>query len=222
MESRGKILSRLRAVANQGSSSQPRRPRDDEIYADCPSRREPLLTRFRKELEALRGEVYTAGDVDGAAGRISRLLDSAGEGPAIAHADPLVESVLRARPDLAARLDGQDRLGVDSTEFSGYAAGISAADFLVARTGSVVLRNSHAGGRRLSILPPLHIVLARSSQLVSSLDESLGSIARKGDWSYATVVTGPSRTADIEKILVLGAHGPKRLAVVLIVDGEDS
>jgi L-lactate dehydrogenase complex protein LldG len=116
------------------------------------------------------------------------------------------------RPEAA----GPEKLAADSPSFARYAAGVSAAACLVARTGSVVLTSAGAGGRRLSVMPPLHIVVARSSQVVASLDEGLEAMARDGDWSSAAVITGPSRTADIEKILVLGAHGPRRLAVVVI------
>jgi L-lactate dehydrogenase complex protein LldG len=103
-----------------------------------------------------------------------------------------------------------------STEMASFDVGITAADCLVARTGSVVLRCTSTGGRRLSVLPAHHIVLARKEQLVASLEDALPSIQKDTDWSFATLITGPSRTADIEKILVLGAHGPKRLTVILI------
>ncbi|MCA9734169.1 lactate utilization protein, partial [candidate division KSB1 bacterium] len=102
-------------------------------------------------------------------------------------------------------------------EFAEYSIGLTSADFLVARTGSIVLRSSIAAGRRLSVLPPLHIVVATVEQIVPSLDAALqNSEFRNGEWSYGTIITGPSRTSDIEKILVLGAHGPKRLALILL------
>jgi L-lactate dehydrogenase complex protein LldG len=66
------------------------------------------------------------------------------------------------------------------------------------------------------VLPPLHIVVAHARQLVPSIGGALERIAGKESWHYATFVSGPSRTADIEKILVLGAHGPKRVAALVI------
>jgi L-lactate dehydrogenase complex protein LldG len=97
--------------------------------------------------------------------------------------------------------------------------GITAVDFLVARTGSLVLSSATAGGRRLSVLPPFHVAVATTDQLVLSLDEAMRIYQQRGEAirsSYATIITGPSRTSDIEKILVLGAHGPKRLAVMVV------
>ena len=74
-------------------------------------------------------------------------------------------------------------------------------------------------GRRLSIYPPVHIVLAYTSQLVPDLKDAFALLKSKyGNQipSMITNVTGPSRTADIEKTLVLGAHGPKELFVFLL------
>jgi L-lactate dehydrogenase complex protein LldG len=88
---------------------------------------------------------------------------------------------------------------------------------LIARTGSILLHTVSAGGRRLSVLPPTHIVIAEEKQIVPSLDEAFNTLDHDQDiWSYATIITGPSRTSDIEKQLVLGAHGPKKLIVLII------
>jgi len=94
--------------------------------------------------------------------------------------------------------------------------GVTPCDCLVAQTGSVVLTARSAGGRALSVLPPVHLVLARREQLVPDLDAALVLLRQRyGErWpSLMTVISGPSRTADIEKVLVMGAHGPKRLAL---------
>lgn len=97
-------------------------------------------------------------------------------------------------------------------------AGISECDALIAQTGSVLITNRSAGGRALSVLPPHHVVLARASQLVPDLPEAFALLKRKyaPDYpSFISLITGPSRTGDIERILVLGAHGPKRLTILL-------
>ena len=106
-----------------------------------------------------------------------------------------------------------------NTEFEKFEAGITTAEFLVARTGSIILQSRNSGGRRLSVLPPFHLVVASSAQLVDSLDEVFAALdhTKKNATSFMTIITGPSRTSDIEKTLVLGAHGPKRLAVVVVV-----
>ncbi len=94
--------------------------------------------------------------------------------------------------------------------------GVTGCDCLVAQTGSVIVSTRSAGGRSLSVLPPVHLVIADRSQLVPDLVVALGRLRQRygSCWpSSLSVITGPSRTADIEKNLVLGAHGPKRLAV---------
>lgn len=97
-------------------------------------------------------------------------------------------------------------------------AGITKCEFLVARFGSVVLSSRQLSGRRLGAFSPVHIVLAYTSQVVSELDDALGGLHEKynGMPSMVTFITGPSRTADIEKTLVMGAHGPKDLIVFLV------
>jgi L-lactate dehydrogenase complex protein LldG len=95
-------------------------------------------------------------------------------------------------------------------------AGISECDALVAQTGSVVVTSRSAGGRALSVLPPHHVVLARRAQLVADLPAAFKALATKYGASYPSMIsliTGPSRTGDIERILVLGAHGPKKLTI---------
>jgi L-lactate dehydrogenase complex protein LldG len=99
--------------------------------------------------------------------------------------------------------------------------GLTLCESLIARNGSIMVSNANAAGRRLSIYPHQHIVVAYTSQLVMDLKDSFSLIKKK----YATnlpsmlsVITGPSRTADIEKTLVLGAHGPRDLYVFLLDD----
>lgn len=96
-------------------------------------------------------------------------------------------------------------------------AGISECDALVAQTGSVLVSSRSAGGRALSVLPPHHVVLARREQLLADLPSAFALLKSRyapGFPSFISLITGPSRTGDIERILVLGAHGPKKLTVL--------
>lgn len=100
-------------------------------------------------------------------------------------------------------------------------AGITLCEALIARNGSVLISNQNAAGRRLSIFPHHHIVVARSGQLVADLKDGFRLLKNKYGAqlpSMISTITGPSRTADIEKTLVLGAHGPKELFVFLVDD----
>ncbi len=97
--------------------------------------------------------------------------------------------------------------------------GITECDALVAQTGSVLVTSRSAGGRALSVLPPHHIVLARREQLVPGLPDAIALLKAKYGTNYPSMVsfiTGPSRTGDIERILVLGAHGPKKLTILCV------
>lgn len=96
--------------------------------------------------------------------------------------------------------------------------GITGCEFLVAQTGSALVSSSQKGGRQLFIYPAVHIIIASKNQMVKTLDEAYRQVSRKYSNnlpSQLLLITGPSRTADIEKTLTLGAHGPKELHVYL-------
>jgi L-lactate dehydrogenase complex protein LldG len=106
-------------------------------------------------------------------------------------------------------------------DFEMAEVGITLCEALIARNGSVMVSNANAAGRRLSIFPHHHIVIARTGQLVLDLKDAFQLVkSRYGNQipSMISTITGPSRTADIEKTLVLGAHGPKELFVFLVDD----
>jgi len=98
-------------------------------------------------------------------------------------------------------------------------AGVTGCEVLVAQTGGIMVSVQSAGGRALSVLPPHHVVIARTSQMVPDLTSAFQHVQQKYGKvfpSFMGFITGPSRTGDIERILVLGAHGPKRLSVLLV------
>lgn len=95
--------------------------------------------------------------------------------------------------------------------------GISECDALIAQTGSVMVSSGSAGGRALSILPSHHVVLARRSQMTADLPSAIALVKTRYAPNYPSMIsfiTGPSRTGDIERILVLGAHGPRKLTIL--------
>jgi len=109
--------------------------------------------------------------------------------------------------------------GYDTNDLERCDVGISECDALVAQTGSVVVTSRSAGGRALSCLPPHHVVIARRDQLVADLPAAFMVLSQKYGAGYPSMIsfiTGPSRTADIERSLVLGAHGPKRLTIFMV------
>lgn len=97
-------------------------------------------------------------------------------------------------------------------------AAITECEFLVARTGSVLISSASYGGRQFNVFPPVHIVIAKRSQLVPFVTDALQALQEKylgALPSLVSLISGPSRTADIEKTLVMGAHGPRELYVFI-------
>jgi L-lactate dehydrogenase complex protein LldG len=106
-------------------------------------------------------------------------------------------------------------------DFQKIKVGVTLCEAVIARTGSVVVSSKQSSGRRLNVFPEVHVVLAYASQLFPDIKDALKAMKVKyqsGIPSMISVVTGPSRTADIEKTLVYGAHGPKELYVFFIDD----
>jgi L-lactate dehydrogenase complex protein LldG len=95
--------------------------------------------------------------------------------------------------------------------------GITSADYALADTGTLVMLSSQAEARAVSLLPPLHVAVIRRESLLTGLDE-LFSLVPEPDTltSSMVLITGPSRTADIEQILVRGVHGPGEIHVVIV------
>lgn len=98
--------------------------------------------------------------------------------------------------------------------------GITSADYALAETGSLVMLSSAPEARLVSLLPPVHIAIFPRSRMLANLNELFAVLPKPADRTSAMVlITGPSRTADIEQILVRGVHGPGEIYAV-IVDEE--
>ena len=96
---------------------------------------------------------------------------------------------------------------------------ITGCEYLVARTGSMVMSSAQVSGRTTSVYSPIHICIAYNSQLVFDVKDALVFLKEKYKEnfpSFITFATGPSRTADIEKTLVTGVHGPKEVYCFLV------
>lgn len=105
------------------------------------------------------------------------------------------------------------------SDITGAEAGIIMCEALVARTGSILLSSRQASGRTLPIYPPHNIVVASTKQLMPDINDAMAVVRKKYNGNMPSMInlaTGPSRTADIEKTLVLGAHGPMGVYIFLI------
>jgi L-lactate dehydrogenase complex protein LldG len=98
--------------------------------------------------------------------------------------------------------------------------GLTRCEFLIARHGSIMVSSKQLSGRKMNVLPEIHFVMAFTSQLVADIKQAIIQIRAKYNSlpSMISIISGPSRTADIEKNLVMGAHGPKELYLFMIDD----
>jgi L-lactate dehydrogenase complex protein LldG len=95
--------------------------------------------------------------------------------------------------------------------------GITGADYALADTGTLVMLSSPAEARMVSLLPPEHIAVVPRDRILTGLDELFSILPNPAEQSSSMVlITGPSRTADIEQILVRGVHGPGRITVLVV------
>lgn len=170
---------------------------------------------FAQNSAALKTEFKVVPDVAAAGAEIKRIAAAGNWRRLAAHRNPLVTGAVVSA--------GVDTLwtdaGYSTAELEPCDGGVTACEALVAQTGSVLVTSRSSGGRALSVLPPHHIVVATREQLVPDLSAAFERVRRKYDGNFPSTIsfiTGPSRTGDIERILVLGAHGPKQLTVLLI------
>ncbi|MDP9290828.1 MAG: LUD domain-containing protein [Verrucomicrobiota bacterium] len=130
------------------------------------------------------------------------------------HRGTLTNAVCSVLDDLPVYYTDQS---YDVNELESCDVGITECDALIGQTGTVLVTARSAGGRALSVLPPHHVVLARREQLLPDLPAAFSLLKEKygSDYpSFISLITGPSRTGDIERILVLGAHGPRKLTIL--------
>ena len=94
--------------------------------------------------------------------------------------------------------------------------GISSVEFGIAESGSVCMDGYSFESRLVSMLPPIHIVFMNSKNVVLGITEAFDIISKVYDRGYISFITGPSRTADIERVLTIGVHGPSRFILIAI------
>ncbi len=220
MNSREKILQRIRS-----SLAQPR-PAGNLLFeppAVCEvwPRSNPsvieLAARFENELAAVHGQTIRCPTVADAANKLNDLVRSAGWHTLGAIDSRLARQVGAALPAEALTWVADDW---SAQQIAALPVGLLTAQLLLADTGSCVIGCPTAAARLMCYLPPACIVVAEAEQLREHMPAGWAEISAacadrdsRGEW---VIVTGPSRTADIEKILILGVHGPRRLVVLLI------
>ena len=108
----------------------------------------------------------------------------------------------------------------DYSDLPSCEVSITGCEYLVARTGTIVLSAAQESGRTTSVYAPIHVCIAYTNQLLYDVKDALVALkdryGNKGFPSFTTFASGPSRTADIEKTLVTGVHGPKEVFCFLV------
>lgn len=148
---------------------------------------------------------------------LDRLVAELGDRSVVVTPEPVARDVGRRLAERGATVEDAS---VDRAAAAGL--GVTGAVAAIAATGSVLLDSRVAGGRTASVLPTVHLCVASVNTLVSTPGDVLRRLGSAGDAlpPSLVLVTGPSRTGDIEQLLTLGAHGPTALHVVLVTDGS--
>lgn len=207
-----------------------------EAGAPPPLAAEEILPKFEAEWQKVGGAVYRAADLADLERIVQMILETAEAASVVLSRNPLLgklrlEERLRAWgksvtawPKLSAAPEEDEATPLREFAAASFsaAAGITGVDFVLAETGSLVLSSRTEGSQLASLAPPVHVALYRRDQLVGSLDEVLEklSLSRQpnglASGRSVVLITGPSRTADIEQILVRGVHGPREVHAILV------
>lgn len=210
---RERILRRIAAALRTPTAA------DGEPLSEAPLLRPipDLLQSFQQQCAANIMECVLTRDREESATTIARILAEMPAGEIYAQDAPEVHA-------LPGQFSGGRvvRWSSEGPPVESSQATLTLAHALVASTASILV-SSLGGGRGASVIAPCHIVLARQEQLVPDLESALALADREGlpaKASFIGLITGCSRTADIEKQLVIGAHGPRRLVVILEIGSE--
>lgn len=208
---REEILHRVRSALGRSGAEAPATPPPVRLCipdADLDAR----VASFSTRLEALAGRVCRAATTHDAEALVSREL---GNRTAVAsNALYLQECGITRLPNVRSGIMSRDHL----RELCASAdLGITSADYVLADTGTLVMLSSPQEARLISLLPPAHIAVVPCNRILTGLDELFSLLPDPaGTTSSLVLITGPSRTADIEQILVRGVHGPGQILVVLV------
>jgi len=173
---------------------------------------ESRVTSMLSRVEALAGKTHRAATAEDARGYVSTVL--AGRSAVASNAPFLRECGILSLPGVQSGF-------TDAAELRALCAtvhvGITSADYALADTGTLVMLASPAEARLISLLPPVHVALVPAGRILSGLDELFTILPHPAaQTSSMVLITGPSRTADIEQILVRGVHGPGEIYVVVV------
>jgi len=208
---RGEILAKVRAaIGRERERAAPEPPEPLLKVPDVPL--DERIEQFSAALERLSGKVHLAATGEAARALVEELTS---QHSAIASNSPLL------REYGITSLPGVFTGYTDAAELKQACAsadvGITGADYALADTGSLVTLSAPGEARIISLLPPVHIAIVPKERLLTGLDELFTLLPDPAEQtSSMVIITGPSRTADIEQILVKGVHGPRMVHAILV------
>lgn len=211
MTPRDAVLNRIRTGLGRGAGEVP--PAPPAVRLRIPEAGlEDRIASFTARLEALAGRVHRVRTPSEAGGWIAAEL---GNRTAVASNNPYLEACgITHFPRVRSGITDREQLRETCASAD---VGVTGADYGLADTGTLVLLSSPEEARLISLLPPAHIAVLSCNRLITGLDELFTVVPTPASTSSSMVlITGPSRTADIEQILVRGVHGPGQITVVLV------
>jgi L-lactate utilization protein LutC len=243
------VLADVRRALGRGATLAPE-PLERFIEPTVEANVTELIARFTEEATAVRAKVYLMSDklqfvADGQERSATQPIDklkfvgqvadklaeicAENKGQEIALSATELFAEMNLATELAAR--GFSPFVPNETDHEELVArlancgvGVTAADYAIAETGTIVLSNDEPSALLVSLLPPVHIAVLRSSQISASLDEVISKLSTErisrgdpgGPSRSITLITGPSRTSDVELVLSIGVHGPKELHLIIL------
>ncbi|MDD2851329.1 MAG: lactate utilization protein [Desulfuromonadaceae bacterium] len=175
-----------------------------------------MYQQFKVKAEGVSAEVYRFITNDAALGFIIQFLQKEGV------ADEPQKFALWADCPFLEMVDRQPLEKIDGVKFNvtrelsvASRFGISQMEWALADTGSLAQKSTGIAQRLVSSLPIIHIALVPTSGILPDMPSLLAKVNPK-ECAYLAMITGPSRTADIERVLTIGVHGPERLVIVFV------
>jgi L-lactate dehydrogenase complex protein LldG len=231
------MLARIRQALGRPSGESASAPSPRSRWPDLgqvlpPIPPEELVAKFEDELRKVSGAPYRVGSAAELEDALSGILLAAQARAVVLSRNPLLDRLglaekLRLR-GLAVAIWGDESAPGAQPSFREQClsaeVGISGVELVLAESGTLVLTSRTEGSQLASLAPPVHVALYQRRQVCATLEEILARLPVPRDMNEplpgrsVVFVTGPSRTADIEQILIRGVHGPREVHAILVED----
>ena len=174
---------------------------------------EQLFIKFKEQAEAISARVYRVNDSSAAGRQLDAILKELKAKTIVAAESGMVADCLKA-------LNTED-VTVHTRDLRQHAAdaelGLSEVDLAIAETGTLAQDSTVLNQRLVSTLPPVHVALVSTNRLVDNFVDAVDHFYAKDTLpGYIAFISGPSRTADIERVLTIGVHGPEQLYIIFV------